>query len=45
MGIFKRYWQKYKYNRPKRQHLIKLFDMADSQLEIYLEDEFVSWRD
>ena len=45
MGIFKKYWAKYKFNRKKREELIMMFDDADNTVEYWLEDEFVSWKD
>lgn len=45
MGIFKRYWDKFKYNKKRRDYMIKLFDNADIQVELYLGDEYVNWRD
>ena len=45
IGIFKRYWDKFKFNKSRRDHLVEMFDETDKQIEFYLEDEFVSWRD
>lgn len=45
IGIFKRYWKKFRYNRHRRELLIELFDETDKQIEFYLGDEFVSWKD
>jgi hypothetical protein len=29
IGIFKKYWNKFKYNKKRREYLIELFDNAD----------------
>lgn len=29
IGVFKRYWAKFKYNRAKREKILELFDAAD----------------
>jgi len=29
IGVFKRYWEKYKWNKDKRESLIEMFDEAD----------------
>ena len=45
IGVFKRYWDKFKYNKDRREYLIELFDDTDKQIEFYLGDAFVNWRD
>ena len=45
MGVFKRYWDKFKYNKKRREHLIELFDGADEQVAFYLAEEYVDWKD
>ena len=45
MGIYKRYWDKFKYNRKRREHMIETFDDADEQIAFYLGEEYVNWRD
>jgi len=45
MGVFKRYWDRYKHNRKKRELLIQMFDDSEVIVKNYLEDEYVNWRD
>ena len=45
IGVFKRYWDKYKYNRKKREALMEKFDEADVQIEAYMGDDYKNWRD
>jgi hypothetical protein len=45
IGVFKRYWEKFRYNKARRERLIEMFDEADEQVEVYLEDEYKNWRD
>ena len=45
IGIFKRYWDKFKFNKKRREKLVEMFDETDKQIEFYLVDEFKSWRD
>ena len=45
IGVFKRYWDKFKFNKTRRQYLIELFDETDKQIEFYLGDEYKNWRD
>ena len=45
IGVFKRYWDKFKYNRQRRELLIEMFDTADEQVKFYLRDDFRSWKD
>ena len=45
IGVFKKYWEKFKFNKSRRENMIELFDEADEQVKFYLEDEFRSWRD
>jgi hypothetical protein len=45
MSIQKKYWEKYKYHKLKRERLVELFDENDAQAKLYMEDEFVSWKD
>ena len=45
VGVFKRYWDKFKYNKKRREHMIEIFDEADEQVAFYLEGDYVNWRD
>ena len=45
IGVMKRYWDKFKYNKKRREHMIELFDSADEQVAFYMGDEYVDWRD
>lgn len=45
IAYFKKYWDKFKYNRARREYLIETFDEASEQLAYYLGDEFKDWRD
>ena len=45
IGVFKRYWDKFKYNKRRREYLIDMFDETDEAVAIYLEDDYVNWRD
>jgi len=45
IGVFKRYWDKFKYNKTRREYLINMFDETDKQIEFYLADDYVNWRD
>ena len=36
---------KFKYNKSRREYLIEMFDETDKQIEFFLEDEYVNWRD
>jgi len=45
MGVFKKYWNKFKYNRQRREYMVEVFDSADVQVQLYLGDEYVNWRD
>jgi len=45
IGVFKRYWDKFKYNKSRREYLIDLMDENDEQVKYYLADEFRGWRD
>lgn len=45
IGVFKRYWDKFKFNKRRRDLLCEMFDETDKQVAFYLGDEFVSWRD
>lgn len=45
IGIFKRYWQKFKYNRSRRELLVGMFDAADKQAEFYYGEGFKTWRE
>jgi hypothetical protein len=36
IGVFKRYWEKFKYNKGRREVLVEMFDETDKQIEIYL---------
>ena len=42
---FKQYWDRFKYNRRRRELLINLFDEADEQVKFYLDEAYVNWRD
>jgi hypothetical protein len=45
IGVFKRYWDKFKFNKRRRELLCEMFDETDLQVEFYLGQEYVSWRD
>lgn len=45
VSLQKRYWDKFKYNKDRRDHMIELFDDADDQVAFYLGDDYVDWRD
>uniref|UniRef100_A0A7S3CQG7 Uncharacterized protein n=1 Tax=Strombidium rassoulzadegani TaxID=1082188 RepID=A0A7S3CQG7_9SPIT len=45
IAIFKKYWKRFRYNKQRREYLVELLDGADQQIEKYMGDEFVSWRD
>jgi hypothetical protein len=45
IGVFKRYWDKFKYNKARREMLMDMFDETDEQISFYLGDEFKNWRD
>jgi len=45
IGVFKRYWDKFKYNKTRREYLIGMFDETDKQIEFYLGDDYKNWRD
>lgn len=45
IGVFKRYWEKFKYNKSRREYLIEMFDETDKQIEFYLGDGYNNWRD
>lgn len=45
VGVYKRYWDKFKYNKSRREHMIQLFDEADEQTQYYLQEDYVNWRD
>jgi hypothetical protein len=45
IGVFKRYWDKFKYNKSRREYLINLFDDTDKQIEFYIGDDYKNWRD
>jgi hypothetical protein len=45
IGIFKRYWTKFKYNKKRREHLVELFNETDKQIEFYMGDKFKSWME
>ena len=45
IGVFRKYWDKFKYNKSRREKMIDMFDEADKQIEFYLEDEYVNWKD
>ena len=45
IGIFKRYWDRFKFNKRRRELLCEMFDETDKQVEFYLDEEFVSWKD
>ena len=45
IGVFKKYWNKFKYNKKKREMLVQMFDDADEQVAGLLQDEFVPWKD
>lgn len=45
IGVFKRYWNKFKYNKKRREVLMEMFDASDAQFEFYLQDEYKNWKD
>ena len=45
IGIFNRYWKRFKYNKKRREYLIDLFDETDKQIEFYLGDKYRHWSD
>lgn len=45
IGVFKRYWSRFKYNKKRREILIEMFDASDKQAEFYYGEGFKSWRD
>jgi hypothetical protein len=45
IGVFKRYWDRFKFNKRRRDILCEMFDETDLQVEFYLGDGFVSWKD
>ena len=45
IGVFKRYWDKFKYNKARREMLMDMFDETDEQISFYMGDEFKNWRD
>lgn len=45
IGVFKRYWARFKYNSSKREELMEMFDAADQQAGFYYGEGFKSWRD
>lgn len=42
--IFKKYWNKFKYNRAAREQVMQLLDEADEQAGYYYGDNFKTWR-
>lgn len=45
LSYFKRYWDKFKYNKARREHLVEIMDEADEQVAFYLQDDYKDWRD
>lgn len=45
IGVFKRYWKRFKYNRARRDYLVELFNETDKQIEFYLGDKYRHWSD
>jgi len=45
IAVFKRYWDKFKYNKTRREQLIQTIDDADEQVAFYLGDEYRNWKD
>ena len=45
IGVFKRYWDKFKFNKKRREVMVSMFDETDKQVEFYLQEDFKSWRD
>ena len=45
IGVFKRYWSRFKYNKKRREILMDMFDASDKQAEFYYGEGFKSWRD
>jgi hypothetical protein len=45
IGVFKRYWDKFKFNKRRRELIVQMFDESETQIEFYLGEEFKPWRD
>lgn len=45
IGVFKKYWNKFKYNKSRREHLMEMFDASDEQFAFYMGEEFKPWKD
>lgn len=45
IGVFKRYWDKFKFNKKRREVMVSMFDETDKQVEFYLQEDFKSWRE
>jgi hypothetical protein len=44
IGVLKRYWEKFKFNKSRRENMIEMFDESDKQIEFYLGDDFKAGR-
>lgn len=45
IAYFKRFWDKFKYNKARREYLIEQMDKTSEQVAYYLGDEYKDWRD
>ena len=45
VGAFKRYWDRFKLNKNKREEIMQMFDEADEQAKFYYGEDFKGWRD
>jgi len=45
IGVFKRYWERFRYNKKKREELVDMFDASDLQAEFYHGKGFKTWRE
>lgn len=42
--IFKKYWNKFKYNKNSREQVMEMLDEADEQAGYYYGEDFKTWR-
>lgn len=45
IATFKKYWEKFKYNKTRREKLVEMFDESDEQVKFWMGDHFVEWQD
>jgi len=43
MNVFRRYWDKFKFNRKRREKLCAVFNQSDDQFQFFLGDSFKPW--